>query len=143
MGEPWPTDGPGVVVLPGGRGVRGRELRRPVPAGPEPEFALHLLGRRPRPQPWPVRWVRWPDFGLPADRADAWAAFRDAWYRAATHRVEVACGGGIGRTGTALACLAVLDGVPPGDAVAYVRAHYHRRAVETPWQRRFVALGPP
>jgi protein-tyrosine phosphatase len=52
--------------------------------------------------------------------------------------VEVACGGGLGRTGTALACLAVLDGVPAGEAVAYVREHYHPRAVETPWQRRFV-----
>ncbi|TGA98824.1 protein phosphatase, partial [Streptomyces sp. MZ04] len=48
------------------------------------------------------------------------------------------CGGGKGRTGTALACIAVLDGVPSGDAVAYVREHYAARAVETPWQRRFV-----
>ncbi len=59
--------------------------------------------------------------------------------RAAEQRVEVACGGGLGRTGTALACLAVLDGVPNTEAVAYVREHYARRAVETPWQRRFVA----
>jgi len=42
------------------------------------------------------------------------------------------------RTGTALACLAVLDGVPPQDAVAYVRRHDSPRAVETPWQRRYV-----
>jgi len=33
----------------------------------------------------------------------------------------------------------VLDGVPPTDAVAYVRRQYHHRAVETPWQRRYVA----
>jgi protein-tyrosine phosphatase len=59
--------------------------------------------------------------------------------RAPAERVEVACGGGVGRTGTALACLAVLDGVPAERAVAWVREHYHRRAVETPWQRRFVA----
>jgi protein-tyrosine phosphatase len=143
VGAPWPAEGAGVLVLPGGRRVRGRALRRPRPAGPEPEFALHLLGRRPRPQPWSVRWVRWPDFGLPADRADAWEAFRQAWDRAATERVEVACGGGVGRTGTALACLAVLDGVPPEDAVAHVRARYHPRAAETPWQRRFVTLGLP
>ena len=62
----------------------------------------------------------------------------EAWERAAGERVEVACGGGRGRTGTALACLAVLDGVPPEEAVAYVRAHYDRHAVETPWQRRYV-----
>jgi protein-tyrosine phosphatase len=52
--------------------------------------------------------------------------------------VELACGGGVGRTGTALACLAVLDGVPADEAVDYVRRHYHPSAVETPWQRRFV-----
>ncbi|MGY0232850.1 protein phosphatase [Longispora urticae] len=57
---------------------------------------------------------------------------------AGAERVEVACGGGRGRTGTALACLAILDGVPPGEAVAFVREHYHRHAVETPWQRRHV-----
>ena len=64
---------------------------------------------------------------------------REAWRRAAVERVEVACAGGRGRTGTALACLAVLDGVDPAAAVRYVRAGYHPRAVETPGQRRFVA----
>ena len=53
--------------------------------------------------------------------------------------VEVACHGGRGRTGTALACIAVLDGVPPAQAVAFVRTHYDRRAIETPWQRRYVS----
>ncbi|MBN6055402.1 protein phosphatase, partial [Nonomuraea sp. RK-328] len=86
--------------------------------------------------------VRWPDFWLPSDRAAAAETLREAWERAATERVEVACGGGVGRTGTALACLAVLDGVPGDEAVAYVRRHYKPRAVETPWQRRFVARFP-
>jgi len=45
----------------------------------------------------------------------------------------------LGRTGTALACLAVLDGVVAAEAVGYVREHYNSRAVETPWQRRFVS----
>jgi hypothetical protein len=35
--------------------------------------------------------------------------------------------------------IAVLDGVPARDAVGYVRERYDSRAVETPWQRRFVA----
>lgn len=83
--------------------------------------------------------MRWPDFRLPADRAAAVAALREALDRAAAQRVEVACHGGQGRTGTALACLAVLDGVPAGEAVGYVREHYSARAVETFWQRRFVA----
>lgn len=46
--------------------------------------------------------------------------------------------GGHGRTGTALACLARLDGVPAGDAVAWVREHYCRQAVETVDQEAFV-----
>jgi len=57
--------------------------------------------------------------------------------------VETACAGGVGRTGTALACIAVLDGVPAEQAVDFVRGHYHRRAAETPWQRRFVARFQP
>lgn len=65
-------------------------------------------------------------------------AFREAWERSAGERVEVACWGGVGRTGTALACLAILDGVPAAEAVAFVREQYRPRAVETPWQRRFV-----
>jgi hypothetical protein len=44
----------------------------------------------------------------------------------------------MGRTGTALAGIAVLAGIPPDEAVRWVRLHYHRRAVETPWQRRWV-----
>ena len=89
--------------------------------------------------PWSARWVQWPDFWLPVDRGDAQEALYEAWRRAATERVEVACAGGRGRTGTALACIAVLDGLPARDAVTYVRKHYDPRAVETPWQRRYVA----
>jgi len=139
MTTTWPPDSPGVLRLPSGRLVRGRGLRRPLPAGPEPEFALYLQGRQPPPTTWESQWLRWPDFRLPSDRPAAAEALRTAWRRAETERVEVACGGGLGRTGTALACLAVLDGVPSAEAVAYVREHYARRAVETPWQRRFVA----
>ncbi|MGN9789923.1 protein-tyrosine phosphatase family protein [Streptomyces sp. OZ13] len=124
--------------LPSGRLVRGRGLRRPLPDGARPEFGVYLLGRRPPTTDWEASWIRWPDFRLPADRAQARQLLERAWARAATERVEIACGGGRGRTGTALACLAVLDGVPAEDAVAYVREHYHRGAVETPWQRRYV-----
>jgi hypothetical protein len=138
----WDPAAEGVLRLPSGRLVRGRGLRRPLPedgGGAVPAFGLYLLGRRPPAVGWESRWVRWPDFRLPADRADAAEALREAWERAATERVEVACGGGVGRTGTALACIAVLDGVPGEEAVAYVREHYARRAVETPWQRRYAA----
>lgn len=103
-----------------------------------PQFGLYLLGSEPPPVEWECRWVRWPDFWVPSDRVAAFAALYEAWQRATSERVEVACAGGTGRTGTALACLAVLDGMSASDAVAYVRANYRRRAVETLWQRRFV-----
>jgi protein-tyrosine phosphatase len=135
----WDPAGPGTLALPSGRLVRGRGLRARVPDGPSPEFGLYLLSRDPGPQAWAYRWLPWPDFRLPPDRGAARQAFVEVWERAADQRVEVACGGGVGRTGTALACVAVLDGVPAGNAVAYVRRHYHHRAVETPWQRRYVA----
>ncbi|WP_336320445.1 protein phosphatase [Streptomyces lavendofoliae] len=138
MTHTWSTAAPGVLRLPSGRLVRGRGLRRPPPPGPAPDFAVYLLGKRPSGVPWEARWVRWPDFRLPADAVDARAALCDAWERAAAERVEIACGGGRGRTGTALACLAVLDGVPSDEAVEFVRRNYDRRAVETPWQKRFV-----
>jgi protein-tyrosine phosphatase len=89
--------------------------------------------------PWESRWLRWPVFGLPADPDAVRQTLAEAWRRAAAERVEVACTGGRGRTGTALACLAVIDGVPNSDAVAFVREHYDGNAVETPWQRRYVA----
>jgi len=133
----WDAGAPGILSLPSGRLVRGRGLRRPLPGDTLPEFGVYLLNKRPEPVPWAARWVRWPDFRLPTDRHDAQHALREAWSRAADERVEVACGGGRGRTGTALACLAVLDGVPPREAVAYVREHYDPRAVETPSQRRY------
>lgn len=87
--------------------------------------------------------MRWRDFGLPADPAGLSGALQEAWARATGERVEVACRGGSGRTGTALACLAVLDGVPPGEAVAFVRARYRPRAVETAGQRALVARFRP
>ncbi len=83
--------------------------------------------------------MRWPDFWLPADPVEAAHALANLWQRAASQRVEIACTGGVGRTGTALACLAILDGVVATEAVGYVREHYNSRAVETPWQRRFVS----
>ncbi|MBX9395229.1 protein phosphatase [Streptomyces sp. TRM72054] len=135
----WDDQLPGVLRLPSGRLIRGRGLRHPLdPAAPGPSYGVYLLGKPPQAHPWESRWIHWPDFRLPKDRADARTALTEAWERAAAERVEIACGGGRGRTGTALACLAVLDGVPPEEAVAYVRAGYDRRAVETPWQRAYV-----
>ncbi|WBB69482.1 protein-tyrosine phosphatase family protein [Micromonospora sp. WMMD812] len=132
--EAFWAEQPGVVVLPSGAAVRGRRIADP--ASPA-DFAL-LLAPGPVPT-WPHRRIRWPDFWVPLDRRDALDALREALRRARTgERVEVACRGGQGRTGTALAALAVLDGLPPERAVDWVRSTYRPRAVETPWQRRWV-----
>ena len=139
MARTWDATAAGVVQLLSGRLVRGRGLRRPLLDDPLPEFGLYLLGQPPVRMPWAWRWLRWPDFRLPADMVDARDALCEAWRRAEDERVEVACVGGHGRTGTALACLAALDGVPGSEAISFGREHYDARAVETLWQRRYVA----
>ncbi|MBB4661372.1 protein-tyrosine phosphatase family protein [Conexibacter arvalis] len=131
--------GPGVIELPDGARLRGRGLRDGAIPEPPPEWGLYLLGRPPADAPWPGRWLRCRDFSVPRDLADARSAFEEAHRRARDGvRVEVACGGGKGRTGVALACIAQLAGVPAHEATAWVRQRYDSRAVETPWQRRWV-----
>lgn len=136
--SPWQL-GKGVVHLPDGTRLCGRGIHAGPPNPPLPEWSLFLLASDPPPVPWPHRWLRWPDFRLPSDRTDAREALEDAYARAADGaRVEIACLGGHGRTGTAIACIAQLAGVHPRDAVTWTREHYDPRAVETPWQRRYV-----
>jgi hypothetical protein len=140
--ELWEPTGVGVLRFPSGRLVRGRGLRQALPPGPVPTFALYLLGKPPPATPWESRWLRWPDFWLPRDRTRAEELLVEGWERSRTERVEIACGGGLGRTGTALACLAALEGVPPDEVVSFVRQHYDARAVEVPWQRRYAERFP-
>jgi hypothetical protein len=148
----------GATRLPDGTLVRGRGLRDPLPGGPLPDYGLYLVGRsrhrratngrrgwwpgrrRGRWEPgWEADWVLWPDFRTPSDPRRAACAILEAFRRArAGGRVEVACGGGRGRTGTVLACMAVLAGVPAAEAVAWVRTNYQARAVETRRQRAWV-----
>lgn len=137
----WSAEEVGVIELPSGRSIRGRSLR--TQAHTAADLALVLTLRRPADVSEQAIWIAWPDFGLPLDRHAAAQQLRAAWARSATERVEVACRGGRGRTGTALACLAVLDGVPPPAAVALVRQQYDHRAIETPWQERYVAAFDP
>jgi protein-tyrosine phosphatase len=128
-----------VVVLPDGTPITAVsfDFEDPYARDRPPDYGLYL-DHRWQP-PWAHDHLDWPDFGVPVSAAPAVAALRSALDRArAGERVEVGCLGGHGRTGTALACLAVLSGHPPGDAVAWVRATYCAHAVETPEQEAFV-----
>lgn len=132
---PW-LDDTGLVTLPTGLRVRGRRSSEAVSPA---DFALLLAGGGGPAPAWPHRHIRWPDFWIPSDRADALDALHEAHRRARDgQRVEVTCRGGVGRTGTALAALAILDGLSPDQAVTWIREHYHPRAVETQWQRRWL-----
>lgn len=135
----WDGNDSGVLELPSGRCVRGRGLRQPTPLGPAPTLSIHLAGRRPpAPDHGDQEWIRWPDFWVPTDFDQAATILRDGYDRAVSERVEIACGGGVGRTGTALSAWGIFDGLSVTDAIDYVRRRYHPRAVEVPWQRRFL-----
>ena len=79
------------------------------------------------------------DMSVPRD-VDAFHTYlRDLvnWL-AAGETIYLHCFAGLGRTGTALACLFMLIGESPGTAVAAVREAYRREAVESGGQLRFV-----
>ncbi|MCA3279698.1 MAG: protein tyrosine phosphatase [Roseomonas sp.] len=81
-----------------------------------------------------------PDFGLP-DEAGLRAVLTQMLteMRAAPDDAfHIGCKAGLGRTGTAMACLAILAGAAEGDPVAWLRAAYNAEAIETPAQEEFV-----
>lgn len=116
-----------------GEWIELRSSRRHVES---PNFAVYLPGKDPGTQPWEHRWVQWRGFRTPTCTTDALAALREAHERSGYERVEIACRGGAGRTGTALALLSVMAGTPACQAVAWVREHYRGNSLATP-------LGPP
>ena len=126
-----------VVIFPDGtRVLASGWLQRKV-GEPTPDFGLYL---DPQWTPtWPAVMLDWPDFGVPRDRDVADEQIRGAFERArAGERVEVACVGGHGRTGTVLACMAILAGVPAAESVEWVRSTYCRRAVQEPSQQYWI-----
>jgi protein-tyrosine phosphatase len=132
------------VTLPDGAVVyaRGRLDLVPAELPRAPDFAVYLdeRWRGDSDVMWPHVIVDWPDFGVPADEPAAFAAIADLHRQArAGELVELACYGGIGRTGTVLSCLTVVAGLPTADdAVAWVREHYHPSAVETSEQHQMI-----
>lgn len=119
----------------------GRSGRVPHNDHDPADYALYLDKQwaKRKDVAWPHTLIDWPDFRLPRDEGALFVAIDDAWLRAKDGQVvEIACAGGIGRTGTVLACMAVLGGVAPDQAVAWIRANYHRHAVETRSQDQLV-----
>jgi hypothetical protein len=127
------------VALPSGAEVIAAsfDAEDPYTRDDPPDYGLYL-DRRWDP-PWPHDYVDWPDFGLPEDPVGLKMKLQAVLRRAqAGERVEIGCLGGHGRTGTALGCLAVWDGVPSTEAVAWVRQEYCVDAIETADQEAFL-----
>ena len=131
--EPHQVD----VRFPDGTVIRALRVSERKAENPERDYGLYLdAAWRPA---WKADVIDWQDFGLPKDYEVAAALIRSAFERAKRgERVEVGCRGGLGRTGTVLACMAILAGVPVEQAVSWVRANYDPRAIETPAQEQWV-----
>jgi protein-tyrosine phosphatase len=128
------------VVLPDGTQVTAVSFdpADPYSRARDPDYGLYFDSRwQP---PWDHGYVDWPDFGVPANGGAVVESLKAVLERARSGQdIEVGCIGGHGRTGTALACLAVLAGHPASGAVAWVRSSYCAKAVETPEQEAFIA----
>jgi hypothetical protein len=126
-----------IVTFPDGSRVRAVGLAERREDDPERAFGLYLDEHWA--PTWPADLVAWPDFGLPEEPEVAARQIVDAFGRAQRGElVEVGCLGGSGRTGTVLACMAILAAVAPGEAVEWVREAYRPEAVETAEQEAWV-----
>jgi protein-tyrosine phosphatase len=126
------------LLFPDGTRIRASSLVERREDDSTRSFGLYLDERW---QPsWPADMIEWQDFGVPADGERAVAQIESAFARArGGEGVEIGCLGGLGRTGTVLACMAILAGVDPAESVAWVRRHYRPEAVETAEQEAWVA----
>ena len=81
-----------------------------------------------------------PDYGVPdeAGLRAILAQMLEAMRAAPDGAYHIGCKAGIGRTGTVMACLAMMAGAVEGDPVAWLRAAYFQGAIETPGQEAFV-----
>jgi hypothetical protein len=126
-----------IVTFPDGSRVRASSIADRRADDRDRSYGLYLDSRwEPT---WPADLIEWRDFGLPADAESAAKLIESAFGRARRGElVEVGCLGGLGRTGTVLACMAFLSGVPRHEAVAWVRHSYDSGAVETSEQEEWV-----
>lgn len=131
------------VTFPDSTVVWGTPLFERGPGDPAPDYGLYMyVGWKPN---WPHDFIDWPDLDVPSDDEDAAAKIIGAFERAqAGQEVEVGCHFGLGRTGTVIACMGMLAGIPSGDVVSWTKTNYRKFAVETleqqQWIRRFEAL---
>lgn len=81
-----------------------------------------------------------PDYGVPDEAAlrAILAQILEAMRTTPDGAYHIGCKAGIGRTGTVMACLAIMAGTVEGDPVAWLRAAYFQGAIETPGQEAFV-----
>ena len=136
----WDKHESGVITFPSGARIRGRPIRYYKISENLPDYILILSSFHPRhPPETEVHWIKWPDFCLPVNKLEARHALQLTLKRAAHSRVDIACRGGVGRTGAALACIAILDGMDPASALKFIRNTYHPRAAETPWQQWYIS----
>ncbi len=121
--------------------VHATSLSKQFEASTIPDFGLYLDGGW-RPDCMAIM-LPWRDYGLPAV-SDAFAdyAIKEAfsWAQAGAF-VEVGCIGAHGRTGTVLACIAILaDPELTGpEAVTFIRAAFCNHAIESAEQEWWVA----
>ena len=111
----------------------------PFDAMPEGARGLCLEARAAR-----VAEAEWqldvPDYGVPdeAGLRAILAQMLEVMRAAPNDAYHIGCKAGIGRTGTVMACLAIMAGAVEGDPVAWLRAAYFQGAIETPGQEAFV-----
>jgi predicted TPR repeat methyltransferase len=125
------------ICFPDGTCVTASPISSRLENNPDRDFGLYLdAAWAPT---WDAELVDWPDYGLPSEPEETARQIAAAFRRAKSGElVEIGCIGGLGRTGTVLACMAILAGVQADQAVAWVRDHYDSRAVETAEQSAWV-----
>lgn len=106
-----------------------------------------VLSRHLIPVPALARWqqpplvpeivLEWPDMGVVDLPREFWIDLVS--YLQQSHSdMLIFCVGGHGRTGTAIASIMTVCGWESNDAIAWVRAHYCSRAIETKKQEEYV-----
>lgn len=76
-------------------------------------------------------YLGWPDLGVPDSSVTVICTLAKILQRARdSESVAIGYPGGHGRTGSALACIAVLTSCLPDEAMDWVRSHYRSWAIE-------------